>query len=128
MIKKIKLWWFRIWCLHDWERALANKSAVNEQTLEDSILMAGIENAVMGAFSDGYDARGEGMANQSDAVARCTAIQTRVLEIIHTELQKLEKAMVALENIVTYAEKFPILEQSVMRIAKQALEEIRGKG
>ena len=42
------------------------------------MLIAAIECSVMGAFSDGYEARGEGTRNRADAEKRCEKLKKNV--------------------------------------------------
>ena len=33
MINRIKMWWFKIWCLHEWQENLASKNCMNHQAI-----------------------------------------------------------------------------------------------
>ena len=52
-----------------------------------------IEDAVIGAFSDGYDARGEGLRSRRDAEKRCDGLKQSVQSQLSQAKEEIEELL-----------------------------------
>ena len=98
----------------------------------DSSAVAALENAVMGAFSDGYDARGEGNKSRQDAVNRLEYLK-RVLVNVDFEQELPIELKFEIDRFCSSLKRSPYAEAGLKRnfakrIRRFIRQEIMGLG